>query len=301
MKKSLITVAALVALALSVPATAQQNGRGGGNGNNPGAGSGTGPSTGTSPVDVLHPVTYEGTVVSFTAAAGAGMPTLVVRDSGAKDTSFVLGPYRYLVAQHFAAVAGDKVKVIAYPCTSCSNGMAVGQVTNVTKNLTVNLRAADGTPLFSGKGRGGRHGGGGAGYCGGQGNGNGPQGNGNGPQGNENGGQGLCGGTGPDMARAESLEGAVKSFSGGPGVGRPTLVFSTSKGDRTVVLSPYRALRVAGFTPAEGAKLTIRMAPVTIDGTDEWVAISVSDPATGFTLALRDATTGRPQGGRCRS
>ena len=101
--------------------------------------------------------------------------------------------------------------------------------------------------------------------------------------------------------RSESLEGTVKSFSSGPGVGRPTLVFSTSKGDRTVVLSPYRALMAAGFTPAEGAKLTIRMAPVTIDGTDEWVAISVSDPATGFTLALRDATTGRGLGGRGRS
>ncbi len=109
-----------------------------------------------------------------------------------------------------------------------------------------------------------------------------------------------CGGAGPDVSKAVTLEGVVKSFTGGPGAGRPTLVLSTAQGDREIVASPYRALSAAGFAPAAGMKLKVVAAPVTLDGAEHWVALSLSDLEKGTTVTLRDPSTGIPAGGRGR-
>lgn len=291
MKRTLITFLSLTFLSA---ATVLAQGRGQGNG--PGGQNGPGPGTGTSPIDVTAPVTVQGQVVSFSASAGSGMPSLVLRD-GAKDYTFVLGPYRYLSALGFAAQSGDSVKVTYFACSSCENGQAVSQVVNLTRNLTLNLRSADGVPLW--KGRGGW--GGGHGFRG-QGSGNGPA-AGNGPAGLGQGQTGAprCGGSGPDMTRVATIEGTVKSFTGGPGMGQPELVLTTAAGEKEFHLSPYRALAAAGYQPAQGSKMKVTAAPVTIDGAEEWVVVSFEDVTSGFKLTLRDPQTGIPARGRCRA
>lgn len=108
-----------------------------------------------------------------------------------------------------------------------------------------------------------------------------------------------CGGTGPDLSRAASFEGTVKSLAGGPGKGRPLLVLSTPSGERTIVVAPWRAL-AASTLPAVGSRLALRAAPVTVNGNEEFVALSVTDLGTGLTTTLRDPATGVPLGGRGR-
>lgn len=254
---------ALATLVLAAPALAQ----------------GRGPGGGSPQVDPSQKSVVTGAVVSFTAGAGAGTPTLLVRKDDGAQAAYVLGPYRYVSAQGFVAQAGDRVELTLLACSACDQGFAVAEVKNLTRGVTLALRAADGTPLFSGNR--GPHGGQGPGH--GQGRGN---------------GDGLCDGTGPDLSRTASLEGVVASFDGGPGSGQPTVVLTTADGAKSFLVSPYRSLAAAGFTFAAGMKLGAVVAPVTRDGQEEWVALSVTDRATGLTVQLRDASTGRPTGGR---
>lgn len=260
--RSLATLA-LATLALAAPALAQ----------------GRGPGGGSPQVDPSQKSVVTGAVVSFTAGAGAGTPTLLVRKDDGAQAAYVLGPYRYLSAQGFVAQEGDRVELTLLACSACDQGFAVAEVKNLTRGLTLALRAADGTPLFSGNRRGGQ----------GQGHGRG-----RGP----GAGDGLCDGTGPDVTRSATLEGVVASFEGGPGLGQPTVVLTTAEGAKTFLASPYRALAAAGFAFAAGTRLGAVVAPVTRDGQEEWVALSVTDRATGLTVQLRDASTGRPAGGR---
>ncbi len=164
MKRNLVTLLALVTLA-SLPLMAQ---RGPGTGRGPGSG----PMAGNVPnVDVTKPSTVIGDVVSLKGGPGVGMPTLTVRIGG-KEEAYVLGPYRYLTAQKFAPAAGDAVRLLLYACTECPQGAVVAEVENLTQKTTLNLRNADGTPVFAGgRGSHGRGMGAGAGCCGGNGSG----------------------------------------------------------------------------------------------------------------------------------
>ena len=263
-----LSIAALLAALVALPALAQ---RGPGGGNRGG---------GSPAVDPTQKSVVTGDVVSWAAGPGAGMPTLTVKKSDGAEAAYVLGPYRYIVEKGFSAVAGDHVELTLFACTACNQGFAVAEVKNLTRGLTLPLRAEDGTPLFSGgRGRGG--------FGPGQG-----QGRGRGP------GAGLCDGTGPDLSRKVTLSGTVKAFTGGPGQGRPTVVLLTSEGEKSFLASPYRALAAAGLTIAEGKGLEAVVAPVTVDSQEVWVALTVKDVATGLTVDLRDASTGRPAG--CR-
>ncbi len=227
-----------------------------------------------------------GTVVSFTAGAGQGTPTLAVRTASA-DVALLLGPFWFLQNAQFTAAAGDNVEATVIACADCPNGYAVVAIKNLTNGSSVTLRNADGLPLWlNGQQPGGRGPGMGRGM--GPGNGSGP-GHGNGPA------NGLCDGSGPDMTQQATISGSVKSFAGGAGAGRPTLVLETTAGDRTFIVAPYRAIRDAGLQFAPGAKFTITAAP-TVNG--EWVVIRLTDDATGAELVLRNAETGFPIGGR---
>jgi hypothetical protein len=277
MKKTLI---ATIMILIAVTAFAQMRGRS------------------ATPTPALgEEVTFTGTVTQFNAALGAGSPQLVIRTDDGHDMTFVLGPYWYLQQQKFTAKANDRAEVVARACSSCPNGYAAVTVRNVTAGVTLQLRAADGTPLWVG-GNGNANG---SGMTGGQrgpgmGNrmGNG-MGNGMGPQ------NGTCNGNGPDMTRAATFDATVVSFTGGAGAGLPTLVVSTASGNKTLLVAPYRAAMAAGLTFTAGAKFSITAAPVSNNGVEEWVVIKLRDLTTGFELALRDATTGYPlQGMRGR-
>lgn len=269
-----LSTAALLAAIVTLPALAQQgSGKGGPGGGNPG---------GTPSVDPSQKTVVTGDVVSLAAAPGAGMPTLTVKKSDGTEGAYVLGPYRYIVEKGFSAVANDRVELTLFACTSCDQGFAVAEVKNLTRGLTLPLRAEDGTPLFSGgRGRGGF--GAGHGRGAGRGTGQGP-------------GAGQCDGTGPDLSRKATIDGTVKSFTGGFRQGRPTVVLLTAEAEKSVLVSPFRALRASGLVIAEGARLELVVAPVTFEGQEAWVALSVKDLATGATVQLRDASTGRPAG-----
>lgn len=219
-----------------------------------------------------------GTVASFTASPGQGMPALVLnRDSG--QLTLVLGPFWFLQNAKFAAAAGDRVDATVLACTDCPSGYAVVSVSNLTNGSSVVLRNSDGLPLWQ---SGGRRGGRGGAHQGGR--------SGFGP----GAGAGTCNGTGPDMTRVATHTGTVVSFSGGPGAGRPTLVLSTAGGEKTFLVAPYRAVLDAGLDFAPGASYTLTAAP-NVD--DEWVVVTLKDNATGAELVLRDATTGIPANG----
>ncbi len=287
---SIVGTAALgMALVLASPLAAQQ-GRGG-------ARDGSGPR-----VDTGTTFTVQGEVVSFRAAPGQAMPQLTVREASGSETAFVLGPFRYLQAQNFTAEAGERAEVTGWVCAGCPQGMVVGQVKNLTRGLTLVLRDADGTPVWTGPaGRGvRRHLAGrttGVGAARGLG-----MGAGQGMGATQRGGRHLCAASGPDLGRVATFVGPVVSFSGGPGEGFPTLVMSASQGEVEVMLSPYRALLQAGYTPAAGAQVEVKAAPVSLDGQDHWVALALKDVATGLEVVLRDPATGLPpamcRGGR---
>lgn len=254
MKRAIIFII-IATLALAAGVTAQQRGQGPG-------GPGNGPQTGVPPAGPQS--TISGTVVSFVAGAGLGTPTLVVT-TGGKEVSLVLGPYRLLQQSNFSAKAGDLVEAIVVACTECEHDFMVVSVRNITNGTSVVVdRSRAGMQRSAGR-RGG-----------------------NGPgNGNQN-----C--IGPDMTKQETFTGTIKSFTGGPGVGRPTLVVTTSAGDRTVFAAPYRAFVEAEYAFTLGAQVTIVAAPAP-EG--EWVVISLKDEATGVTFVLRDAQTGLPAAG----
>lgn len=265
MKRNLFFISIAVAVIIAGAAFAQQERNRGG--------SGTPPS---GPQSVIN-----GTVVSFTAGTGAGMPTLVIQQNGTNVT-LALGPYWFLQNANFTAAAGDVVEATVIACSECPNGYAVVAVKDITSGASVTLRDSQGIPLWIS---------------------NGEQGEGSscGMRGGHVPGSGLvnrlfgtCNGNGPDMSKRETFSGQVKSFEGGPGVGRPTLVLATAGGDKTFIVGPYRIIRDSGMQFATGAALTLTAAP----GEDgEWVALTIKDNATGVVLTLRDSATGRPSGG----
>lgn len=263
MKRNLFLTLIAVLLIVAAGAFAQQQ-RGPG-----GPGSGTPPS---GPQSVIS-----GTVVSFSAGAAQGMPSLVIAQNGSNVT-LVLGPYWFLQNAKFSAAAGDLVEATVVSCSDCPNGFAVIAVKNITNGSAITLRNSDGLPLWT------------SGQQRGPGRGRGSTGPGN----------GNCNGTGPDMTQVETFTGTVKSFEGGPGVGRPTLVLNVAGGERTFIVSPYRAIVQSGLEFLPGATFTITAAP---NVNQEWVVITLKDPATGAELVLRDPQTGLPtSGGRggCR-
>ncbi len=143
-----------------------------------------------------------GTVTSFSADFGAGMPALVVDDPALGAVVVGLGPVWYLQQEGFAAAPGDAVELLAYPCATCSLPAVAAWVNNLTTGAAIVLRDDEGHPQWTSRG-GGR---GGHPRCdlagakdgNGPGEGNGPNGpgDGNGPNGSCEG-DGSCDGEGP--------------------------------------------------------------------------------------------------------
>lgn len=263
MKRNVFITSLIVVTIMAGAAIAQQGPRGGG--------------PGTPPAGPQSVIT--GTVVSFVAGVSQGMPSLTIVDGGSELT-LVLGPFWFLQNSKFTAAAGDLIEANVIGCDDCPSGLAVIAVRNVTNGTSATLRNNDGTPLWiSGAQRGSR--------------GRGMTGRGNGVGGAMLGHE-CNGNNGPDMTKVATFAGSVKSFEGGPGLGRPTLVLQTAAGDQTFIVAPYRAIRDAGLEFVVGDALTITAAPNAIG---ELVVVSLKT-ATGGELVLRDAQTGKPAGGR---
>lgn len=269
MKKIMTAVAMVLAVTVAGDGWAQQR---------RGRGAGEAPQ-----VDTSAPVTLQGEVIRLSAGFGGGMPTLVVA-AGGEEHQFVLGPFRNLQTQGFAAQAGDQVVVRGFACTGCPNPFAVVAVENLTRGVTLTLRDEDGVPLWQG-GRGGRPG---------------PQRGERPSTGQAEAGAGRSmgkgAGPGPDLDQARVFVGTVRDFTGGPGEGVPTLVLATAAGDVTIVVGPYRRLARAGLAIAADMALEVTAAPAGCEGQEHLVALAVKDPATGVEFSLR----GEPRGSKHR-
>ncbi len=300
MKRFTLVLIAALAVVLASPTLAQRS--------RVGSRSGSGPR-----IDPANVVVVDGTVQEFVAGFGQGIPLLVVADAAGDLHTFILGPYWYLSEQGFVAVPGDLVTVTAYACTACETGVAVVTVVNTSQGVTLTLRDANGLPLWTqrqgGSGASGPAGGGQGGNGGGNGN---QAGNGNGQAGgsggNGNGGNGGNGGQGtgpcdhllPDLARTTTVSGTVTDFVPASGAGPAAVTLSTPAGEVTVLLSPASVLTKAGFELAVGMALEVVAAPIELDGTQVWIALTVTDPASGLTLVFRDPATGLPVTGAGR-
>lgn len=238
--------------------------------------------TGVPRVDPAQSVTVTGEVVAFEASLGQGTPTLTLKEANGTSRAFFLGPYRYLQSQGFVAQAGDQVEVLAYACFTCPGGLAATQVKNLTRGVTLLLRASDGSPLWMGQ----------AGQRGAA-NGSGNSGRSRSDQGPKG---GLC--TPVDMSRVTTFTGNVVSFTGAFRQGTPTVTLDTGNGNVDIILSPFWVLMQANYLPAVGAQLQVVAAPVSQNEEEFWVAIAIKDLTSGFEIQLRDLTSGGPSGGR---
>jgi len=254
------------------------------------------------------PSVLSGTVVSFNAGTGMGA-ALVIGVNGS-ETTLLVGPIWFLQKAGFAATAGDLVEATVLACPQCRTGNAVVAVTNLTNGTALTLRNTEGVPLWmNGPGNApgnapgnGRGNGPSAGPGNGPGQGYGTPANGSGPaygNGRGRGGRGVYGRgsadcAGIDMTQLATVHGSVKSFTGGQRDGQPSLVLLTGEGEKTYLVSPYRAVLDAGLEFVEGAAFTLTVAPNT---TGAWVVVTLIDDATGTELVLRDAD-GFPIGGR---
>lgn len=252
---------------------------------------GSAQGTGAPAVDPSGAVSVSGTVQSFVAGPGIGHPTMTISDATRGETSFVLGPFRYLESVSFSAAAGDQIEALLYPCQLCSAGWIAARVDNLTNGSSAALRDANGVPAWTGggMGTGGRRAAGrrtagrapmsGASSAGVSRLGARPSG---------------CGGTGLDMTAVSTVTGTVKAFTGGPGEGTPTLTLQTAAGDLELLVSPYRALAAADVSLETGRALGITYAPVVGSNGELLAAVSLTDTATGVTVQLRDPETGTP-------
>ena len=99
-------------------------------------------------VDPDAAVTLEGTVVGIGTGAGFAMPTLIVDDAERGETAIRLGPAWYLKDQRFTAAAGDRVRAVAFPCLVCAADWVAAEVENLTTGAAVELRDAEGQPVW---------------------------------------------------------------------------------------------------------------------------------------------------------
>lgn len=207
-------------------------------------------------------VEIEGIVVSFVAAPGASMPTLVVDDYVLDEVDIRLAPYRVLRDLGFAATPGQDVRVTALPCEYCEADYAAIVVFNLTTGMSFTLRDEDGHPVWTRDGT------------------------------------LVVDDSAATLSAAESdlLEatGTVVAFVGGTGSGTPTLTLEVDGIPTDFRVSPYHAWTTAGWTPDEGQSLTVTYVDVHVADETIHLAISVYDPVTGMTLYLRDPETGRP-------
>ncbi len=273
------------------------------------AASGVMASDGSGPgADPSQAFEVQGIVVAFTGGSGSGLPMLTVDDADLGLVDVALGPVWFLRAAEFSAVAGDEVRLLAYPCLTCAASAVAAWVDNLTTGFSIELRDEDGRPLWTqrqhqragsgrpgqGNGSGGQGGGPGGGSGGGTGGAGGGSGNGQ-PGGSGNGsGSGPDNGSGLDMSQIDTVTGAVVDFTGHAGSGQPIVTLDVDGETYEITVSPYAPIEASGLVIEPGLILTIVFAPTECEEDPHFVAISVFDEATGLLVQLRDPETGFP-------
>lgn len=98
-----------------------------------------------------------------------------------------------------------------------------------------------------------------------------------------------------DLETTRTVIGTVTDFTGGPGVGTPTVSLDAPGEELAIVIGPYRLWAASGLTIEAGRELEVTFA--TCLQTAKLVAIQVKDLETGAVVQLRDPKTGKPLAG----
>jgi hypothetical protein len=99
---------------------------------------------GMSPITDAPLVDVQGKIAQVRIAPGLGMPSVVLKN-GATESTILLGPLRYLMAQNFNPKVGDEVVAKVY---KTANGLIAASITINRK--TLRLRDDEGRPVWRG-------------------------------------------------------------------------------------------------------------------------------------------------------
>lgn len=250
-----------------------------------GAAAASAQGTGVPAADPTQAFDVQGAVISFTAGSRSGMPLLVVDDviSGG-EVSVALGPAWFLQLSGFSVLAGDWVELVAYPCASCAAENVAASVVNTTNDTSVELRDEDGVPLWHTAYRGSARGAQGVSAIG-----RGSASHGGSGQGNRTGGE-----WGLDMTTVTTVLGTVEGIRDGTQDGDPHLRLTVDGSVLTIHLTANALVKIeaAGILLEPGVELEVTYALTKC--WDAMVALSITDPATGLSIQLRDPETGFP-------
>lgn len=236
--------------------------------------------------DPTETILVEGYVDSFTAGSRSGMPLLVVDDVISGElVAVALGPAWFLQEAGFSVLPGDYVEILAYPCASCAAENVAASVINTTNGTSVELRGDDGVPLWLGGYRevrtGARRG---------------PGDSRRDPSHGDSGQGSRTGGTwGLDMTTVTTVTGTVEEFREETATGDPHLGLMVDRTLLTIHLTAkaLRLIEAAGIIFQSGLELEVTYA-LTKCSDPAMVALSLTDPATGLSIQLRDPETGFP-------
>ncbi len=228
------------------------------------------------PVDPSGAVRVEGTVISLVAGPGMGGSVLTLEDPSLGRVQVALGPFWFLQDAGLVLQEGAAVRGTLHPCAACSVPWVAATLEDPVTGSTVTLRDASGLPQWrGGRGRGRRAGWGGRG-------------------GTPLGRQGICLTAGPSVGEIRTVTGTVASLEASGQ--RAALVLDTAGGKLELMVAPYRALADAGVVLSKGDTVKLTWATVSTPRGSFDVVFTVTDPATGKTIQLRDPATGRPSG-----
>lgn len=225
------------------------------------------PRTGSG-LDVAQAKTISGDVTAVQTSYGAQYPSIVVA-----QTQIKLAPVWFLLESDFEVKVGDKVEVLAAPCTCADGSYSALKIT--ANGVTVELRDAAGLPLWLANGSGQMSGGQ---MSGGQGTHSGPN-----PAAPRTG-EGCL-----DAASATTVSGVVESVTVGAGIQQPVLVVKAGTAAITIKIGPERVLFLNDIELKAGTEITVKYAVASCS--NENVALSLT--VGGVTVVLR-GDDGRP-------
>jgi hypothetical protein len=241
--------------------------------------------TGVPAADPSQAFDVAGNVISFTAGSRSGMPLLVIDDTlSGGEVSVALGPAWFLQLSGFSVLAGDWVELVAYPCASCAAENVAASIVNTTNGTSVELRDEDGVPLWHAAYRGSARSAQGVSSTR-----RGSPSHGGSGQGNRSGGE-----WGLDMTTVTTVLGTVEDIRDGTQDGDPHLRLAVDDSILTIHLTANALVKIeaAGILLEQGSELEVTYALTKC--WDAMVALSITDPATGLSIQLRDPESGFP-------
>lgn len=255
MKTTTRTILWLAASAGLMLAQGMRGGNGQPQGGINGAGRHPGTGTQTSTLAMTKLQTVAGTVTAVDIGFAMQYPTITIN-----RTQIKVAPIWYLLDKNFEIKTGDNLSVVAAPSTLASDLYLYAiSITNTKTSAKIDLRDADGVPLWS---RGGGPGPLGPGY-----------------------GDGARTGSGEctQLLSVATESGVVQQITAGVRIQMPTLTLKTSAGKLLEIkLGPERILLDADLELKAGDSITVKYAVTAHD--DELIALAITKGTVTVTL-----------------